>query len=396
MRTVGIICEYNPFHSGHRHQLSALRETFGADCGLVCVMSGNWVQRGEPALADKWLRAEAALRRGADLILELPTLWAVSSAETFARGGVALLTATGVVDVLCFGSEHGALAPLMQVADTLDSTAWRQILRQQLDAGQSFPVARQKAAEALLGGQARLLQSPNNNLGIEYLRALRALNSRIVPHTIQRVGAAHDDTTDSGQTHVSASYLREIIRTEDPRPLQPYLTEPEEQALRRNPAALSYAQRAVLARLRSLEPVDFAQLPDSGEGLADKLCAVCRQAPSLDAVYSRTKSKRYTHARIRRLVLWAFLGLTEAQRPETPPYLRVLGFSPRGQQLLKAMKTTASLPILTKPAHAKKLPPEVFRLFDLEARSTSLYDLCRKTFGQEPTQNEYTQNPVRL
>lgn len=395
MRTIGIICEYNPFHSGHRYQLTALRETFGADCALVCVMSGNWVQRGEPALTDKWQRAAAALYGGADLILELPTLWAVSSAETFARGGVSLLEASGVVDTLCFGSEHGALPPLAQVADILDSAAWRQTLRQQLDTGTAFPVARQKAAEALLGEQARLLQSPNNNLGIEYLRALHALDSHIVPYTIRRVGAAHDDTTGSGQAHVSASYLREKVRTEDPHPLQPYLTKQEEQALRRNPAALPYAQRAVLARLKTMEPSAFSQLPDSGEGLGDKLFSVCRDATSLDAVYALTKSKRYTHARIRRLVLWAFLGLTKAQRPETPPYLRVLGFSPRGQQLLKSMKATASLPILTKPAHAKKLPPEVFRLFDLEARSTSLYDLCRKTLGQQPV-NEYTQNPVRI
>ena len=124
MHTIGVIAEYNPFHSGHGHHLRMLSQTFGPDCAVVCVMSGNWVQRGDAALADKWTRAELALRQGADLILDLPTLWAVSSAESFARGGVALLTATGVVDTLSFGSEAGTLSPLQAVADCLESEAW--------------------------------------------------------------------------------------------------------------------------------------------------------------------------------------------------------------------------------------------------------------------------------
>ena len=148
MHTIGVIAEYNPFHSGHGHHLRMLSQTFGPDCAVVCVMSGNWVQRGDAALADKWTRAELALRQGADLILELPTLWAVSSAESFARGGVALLTATGVVDTLSFGSEAGTLSPLQAVADCLESEAWRCLLRQTLAQGLSFPVARQRAATA--------------------------------------------------------------------------------------------------------------------------------------------------------------------------------------------------------------------------------------------------------
>ena len=188
MHTIGVIAEYNPFHSGHGHHLRMLSQTFGPDCAVVCVMSGNWVQRGDAALADKWTRAELALRQGADLILDLPTLWAVSSAESFARGGVALLTATGVVDTLSFGSEAGTLSPLQAVADCLESEAWRCLLRQTLAQGLSFPVARQRAATALLGENAQCLRHPNNNLGIEYLRALRSLGSPLVPHTIPRLG----------------------------------------------------------------------------------------------------------------------------------------------------------------------------------------------------------------
>ena len=147
MHTIGVIAEYNPFHSGHGHHLRMLSQTFGPDCAVVCVMSGNWVQRGDAALADKWTRAELALRQGADLILELPTLWAVSSAESFARGGVALLTATGVVDTLSFGSEAGILSPLQAVADCLESEAWRCLLRQTLAQGLSFQIGRASCRE---------------------------------------------------------------------------------------------------------------------------------------------------------------------------------------------------------------------------------------------------------
>lgn len=173
MHTIGVIAEYNPFHSGHGHHLRMLSQTFGPDCAVVCVMSGNWVQRGDAALADKWTRAELALRQGADLILDLPTLWAVSSAESFARGGVALLTATGVVDTLSFGSEAGTLSPLQAVADCLESEAWRCLLRQTL-ARALLSRGPSAAATALLGENAQCLRHPNNNLGIEYLRALRS------------------------------------------------------------------------------------------------------------------------------------------------------------------------------------------------------------------------------
>ena len=267
MRTIGIIAEYNPFHSGHRHHIQAVRQAFGADCAVVCAMSGNWVQRGEAALADKWTRTALALRQGVDLVVELPTPWAVSSAEPFARGGVGLLTATGVVDTLSFGSEAGALPPLQAAADCLASPAWQEVLRQGLAEGLSFPVARQQAATALLGDAARCLQGPNNNLGVEYLLALRALESPLRPHTVPRQGAGHDEGPSPSSPHASASYLRERILAGDPAPLTPYLTAPEEATLRQDPAALDFGRRGVLARLRTMTEEDWSRLPDSGEGL---------------------------------------------------------------------------------------------------------------------------------
>lgn len=395
MRTVGIISEYNPFHSGHRHQLQTVRSRFGPDCAIVCAMSGNWVQRGEAAITDKWTRAAMALRGGADLVLDLPTLWAVSSAETFARGGVALLEATGLVDTLSFGSEGGQLGPLQRTADLLSSPAWQAALREGLDRGLSFPVARQQAAERLLGQEAAVLRTPNNNLGIEYLRAIKTLGSTMEPHTIPRVGAAHDSPEGTGD-HVSASYLRGQLLAGAPSPLSPYLDPTDEALLRADPAALVHCTRGILARLRAMEPEDFSALPDSGEGLDRKLWQAVQGADTLDQIYDRTKSKRYTHARIRRMVLWAFLGLAEADRPPAPSYLRVLGFSPRGQKLLKQMKTTTALPVLIKPAQVRRLDPAAQRVFHLEDRCTRLYDLCRSRFGEIPGKNEFTQTPVRV
>lgn len=394
METVGVIAEYNPFHSGHRHHLARIREDFGPDCGVVCAMSGNFVQRGDAALADKRIRAGLALDGGADLVLELPTLWAAASAETFARGGVALLEATGCVDALSFGSEAGDLSPLTAAAACLDSENWKQELRQALDKGLPFPVARQRAAEALIGEDAACLASPNNNLGVEYLRALHGINSKMVPHTLPRLGAGHDEDGEENAPHLSGSILRKRLLSGEGAP-EPYLTPEAVAALTKDPAGLSFCVRGVLARLRSLEEEDFARLPDCGEGLANLLRDAARQARTLDELYALVKSKRYTLARVRRLVLWAFLGLTEADRPASPPYLRILGFTDRGRQVLRTMKKTAALPVLVKPAHIRHLDEISQRVFALEARCTGLYDLCRRDFGVGEGPNEYTVGPVR-
>jgi predicted nucleotidyltransferase len=396
MRTIGIIAEYNPFHSGHAHQIQSIRQAFGPDAAVVCAMSGNFVQRGDAALADKWTRARLALEGGADLILELPTLWAVSSAETFARGGVALLTGTGVVDTLSFGSESGDLAQLQRTAQALSSPAWREELRRELDKGLPFPVARERAAETLIGADADCLAGANNNLGVEYLRAIQALKSPLTPHTIPRLGAGHDDEASSTGTHVSASYLRQQILSGSASSLAPYLSPAHQAALTADPASLGFCTRGVLAKLRSLGQEDFAALPDCDLGLSHRLYQASQQGTTLEEVYALAKTKRYTHARIRRVVLWAFLGLQADQRPASPPYLRVLGFSPRGQEVLREMKERAALPILIKPAHARALPPAAQAVFQGEAASTALYDLCRKHFGTIPGKQEYTQTPIRV
>ena len=189
MKVAGIVAEYNPFHTGHAHQISVTRSELGQDCAVVAVMSGNWVQQANCAVVDKWTRAQLALMGGADLVLELPTVWAMSSAESFARGAVAILNACGVADFISFGSECGDVDALCHVAAGLDSDAYHNALVPMLDKGNSFAACRQKAAEQVLGKElGSLLAMPNNNLGVEYIRALNALGSDIKPMTVLRQG----------------------------------------------------------------------------------------------------------------------------------------------------------------------------------------------------------------
>ncbi len=193
MKIAGIVAEYNPFHTGHAYQIACTRAQLGEDCAVAAVMSGHWVQGGRPAIADKWTRTKLALLGGADLVLELPTVWAVSSAETFARGAVELLAAAQVVDVLSFGSECGDADKLRRAAICLNSPEYEAGLRRLVDGGTPFAAARQRAVEGLLGPElAELLSTPNNNLGVEYIRALDRLNRDIRPMTIRREGAPHD------------------------------------------------------------------------------------------------------------------------------------------------------------------------------------------------------------
>ncbi len=373
MDAVGIVAEYNPFHGGHAYQIAQTRRLLG-ECAVVCVMSGHFVQRGECAVLDKWGRARRALEGGADLVLELPTVWAASSAESFARGAVDVLEATGVVTHLSFGSERGDVDALRRVAACLDSPQYPDVLRRFLDQGLPFAVCRQAAVDELLGpGLAELLAQPNNNLGIEYIRALNAAKSGAQPITIPRVGARHDGGDHSD--YPSASFVRgELLSGRIPAD---------------NPASLKWGERWVLGRLRVLDEEDFAALPDCGEGLSHRLCRAARQGRTLEEVYDLAKTKRYAHARIRRAVLWAALGLRAEDRPDKPPYLRVLGATERGRALLREMKGKAALPVITKPTHGRGIP-----LLELEGRCTDLYQLCRKTPG--PCGLEWTTNPVML
>ena len=320
-KVAAVICEYNPFHAGHAYHLAKTR-SLGAT-HIVAIMSGSFVQRGEPAMFSKWSRAKCALDGGADLVLELPLPWCMSSAESFARGGVALAHGLGCVDLLSFGSELGEISPLLQAAEAAISPLIQEKIRLLLSEGFSYPSAREKAIEDQFGSDvSRLFQEPNNILAIEYCKALTLLSSPIQPITISRAGASHDAAEPSRGSggFASASYLRARLLRKDYDGVKSFIPESvltillEEIQTGRAPCSLTALERPILAALRNLSPEELAKLPDVSEGLEYRIASAVRKTTSLYQLFAEIKTKRYTHARIRRIIVSAFLQMGVAER----------------------------------------------------------------------------------
>lgn len=336
MRTVGIICEYNPLHRGHEKQLKLVRQLGGE--GIVCLMSGNFVQRGMPAILDKSLRAEAALACGADLVLELPVTAALSSAEGFAREGVRLLGS--FCDDLCFGSETADAGLLLSTAKALLSEDFSPTLRLQLDKGLSFPAARAAALKEL-GMDSAVLDTPNNILGVEYCKAILSLGCAMKPLVIHRQGDYHGQEADP--ENPSATAVRQRMTAGSP--WEDLVPEAARQLFRG--ASLhspEIGERAILARLRTMGDEEFQALPYGSEGLWRKLMHESRRQSSLEDIATAVKSKRYTRTRIDRMIMCTFLGLTAEMLQSPVPYARVLAFNDRGREILKQARQFGTYP----------------------------------------------------
>lgn len=388
MKVAAIIAEYNPFHNGHALQLERTRELTGAT-HIVAVMSGDFVQRGDAACADKRTRALMAVRGGADLVLELPLPWAMAGAETFARGGVGIAAALGCVDVLSFGSECGDIDLIRRTAELSDSEDARRILRDRLDSGASYAAARGAALADISPECAALLSSPNDTLGVEYCRAVNSLAPAIQTVCIQRTGAAHDScSVDDGQP-VSASFIRSLLSAgEDISVLSGFMPRTSVELLReaaekgRAPADIGRIDRMLLHRLRTMTSEQLAQLPDVSEGLehriADCACRMSGDDAGFERLCSEIKCKRYTHARLRRILLSALLGVTAADSEGTSPYIRVLAMNRRGQEILTASAAARGedgLPLITRYAQVSGLDERGQRIFRLCANAADLYGL---------------------
>lgn len=376
MRVAGIIAEYNPFHRGHEAQLRRLRELGGPDCALVVALGGCFTQRGEAALYTKYARAEAAVRCGADLVLELPLPWAASSAEGFARGGVGVLSALGAVDTLVFGSECADAARLRRIAALTEEEGYPALLKKALGEGIGFASARQRALEALAGESLPELRTRNDILAVEYLRALRAQASPLEALPLPRFA-----------DYPPASALRGM---EDFLPLVPEeaaVVFRREEALgrRARPGGLD---TAILARLRSMTDGELAALPGAGEGLQNRLKKAALAAGSLEELAALATTKRYPAARIRRMALAALLGIPAGLEKGLPPYLRVLALNTKGAALLH--RASPAVPVITKPSDGRG---EIFRL---EARACGIYALAFPEAAQRRGDLDYTATPFVL
>lgn len=381
MRIAGVVAEYNPFHNGHARHLEKTRVK-GGGCEathIVAVMSGSFVQRGEPAVLPKFDRARAALAGGADLVIELPAPWCLSSAEGFAFGAVSLLEALGCVDALSFGSEAGELKPLQKAVDIMESSRYGSLLRCFTGMGIAYPEAQQKAV-AEIGGEktASVLSTPNNTLGIEYLKALRRLGSRMEPYTVLRQGSAHDSMAPLGDI-ASASYIRSLLASNRLINSFAYMPSACAHALseaaqkERLPADPVLAERAVLAKLRLMTAEEFKAVPGISEGLENRVFNAVRKAKTLAELENAIKTKRYPLTRVRRLIWSAFLGIPAGYAAKRPPYLRVLAANERGKEILSAAQPT--VPLLYRAAQVPKLDEECQALWALENRVTDLYGL---------------------
>ncbi|MBE6948674.1 MAG: nucleotidyltransferase family protein [Ruminococcaceae bacterium] len=374
MSTAGIVCEYNPFHLGHKYHIEKTRELLGEDTGIVCVMSGNFVQRGDCAVFAKHSRAKAAVLNGADLVLELPIPWVLSSAEGFAYGAVSLLDALGVVTHLSFGSESGDIGELRELVKGINASENR--ISELMATGISYASARQKALDGKL---SELIESPNNILGVEYIKALERLGSSVEPVTVSRHMTDHDSEIPS-DNFASASFIRNTILNGTPE--WKYVPESGAEIFENEPLhSLEYCERAILGKLRSMTKDEFDALPFGGEGLGNRLMNSVMTEASLDAIMEKTKSKRYPMSRIRRMILCAWLGVSPEDSRGEPPYIRVLAASERGCEMLREIKKKSELPVITKPASAKE-----FEIFRLEAKSTALYNLTAENIIEANTE----------
>lgn len=385
---VGVIAEYNPFHNGHAAQLAAVRAV-GADC-IAVAMSAGAVQRGEVPILPESVRVRAALQCGADLVAALPAPYACAGAEVFAAAGVRLLAALGC-DTLAFGAETPNAALLMNAARLLLSEKINDDLHKNLDAGQTFAAARAAAAEAACPGMRALLREPNNILGVEYCKAILTQNAAMTPLPLPRLGTGHGGTTGKhgGVAMASAGYLR-TLPVADWAPFVPaaaqtlYLQAETDGLLRSNVKF----DTALLALLRTQTAADFAGVRLVNEGLENRLAAAVRTAADREELYALLKTKRYPHARLRRLALDAALHVP----PDLPPlpYIQVLGAK---KQALPRLKNTA-LPAGTALADLQRSGAQAVQIGNLHSKMVDFSALCREKTG--PMGLAFTMKPVVL
>lgn len=380
MNVCGVVAEYNPFHAGHAHHLAETRRALGGDTVIVCAMSGNFVQRGDLAVMEKYRRAEAAVRCGADLVLETPLSACLWSASGFAFGAVALLDALGCVTHLSFGAERADLSLLRRAADLARAEgAHADKLRQALAAGLPYAAAVQQAVASTDPEAGTLLASPNNTLAVEYLCALDTLASSIQPLAVLRAGSAHDSKIPADGLP-SASYLRKLLTQGEAETCRPLMPQPSFAVLSRAvaageaPVTRHTVDQAMLAHLRRLSPSDLSRYC-GGEGLENRLWTAIRDNTDFASVCTAAQTRRYPLARVRRALMRAWLDLPTSV-PPTADYIRVLAIGARGRDILRRMKDTCALPVIVKPVTERMLPDEIQPALARDALADDLYALA--------------------
>ncbi len=378
MKIAAVVCEYNPFHFGHLCQIREIRRALGEDTAVVAVMSGNFVQRGEPAILGKFDRAQMALAAGCSLVLELPFPHSMAAAPYFTDAGVFIANALSIVDYLSFGSETGDISRLAAVADNLSSPIFEQALKQNLDrkdlADIGYAAIRSLTYRELYGEETAL-SSPNDILAVGYLSALKRQGSAILPHPVKRTGT--DEDAADAERCAGATYIRSLLRAEDETALShlpcpaPWLAA---KAQGYAPTSLSHLSSAILADLRMREPT-ADEYADSEGGLYHRILRHARRVSTLEELLKSVATKKYTAARLRRALLFAYFRVSADMLRHPPAYTQVLATNGVGREILSSVRKKASIPIITKPADLKKLSPEARTAVERAYRADSIYAL---------------------
>lgn len=447
MRVLGLIVEYNPFHNGHLYHLEQAKSICNADF-VICVMSGNFIQRGEPAIVNKWARTKMALQCGIDLVIELPVPYAMASAEFFAYGAVKILNDLGVVDYLCFGSEKADIDTFCTIADILihEPEEYKQILKQSLAKGKSFPASRELSLKEYLcekGSQISdieaVISSPNNILGIEYIKALKRLNSRIVPLSIKRINNSYNTVEITGSIS-SATSIRKLIgsghsvdtsmfsdatcaydKNSDTSsscdftsftPIEGVLKKQLDIVLPANcvkiledefnsgrgPIYPNLYEQLIISSIRRMSTEELKLLPYVKEGIENRIKSAAASCGTIDELIESISTKRYTRTRVQRIISSLMTGFTSEEfdtfnKYGGPQYARILGLNNKGRQLLSKINKCSHLPIITKTAnYSKSCNPLLKRMLEIESFATDMYVLgysnpIHRKAGQEFTQN---------
>ena len=396
-KIIGIISEYNPFHNGHLYHLQkSLQMTHSSYS--VAIISGNFTQRGSTSLVDKWVKTEIAIRNGIDLVIELPLLYSISSAENFAEGAIKILDSLKIIDYVSFGSESGDISTLNMISDILlqEPETYKNILSQELSKGLSFPKARENALLMYLNNiqeSSNILSYPNNILGIEYLKALKKIKSSIIPVTIKRYEAGYHDTTYSGNI-ASGTAIRNIIKNNDWNILKKVVPENTFYTLLENVKIghivpdLSVFEKQIIYNLRKMSIQEIAELPDVNEGLENAIKNAADSCNSIVEFLNIIKSKRYTNTRLQRILLYSLLGITKKDinlSKNATPYIRVLGFNNNGKYLISEIaKANPELEIITS----------VKKYIDTSSNKTSLYMLEKDIWATNVYTIEYDNNSL--
>ncbi|KAB3535211.1 nucleotidyltransferase [Alkaliphilus pronyensis] len=415
MRILGLITEYNPFHNGHLYHLKeSIKKTKATH--TIAVMSGHFLQRGEPALIHKWARGQMAVESGVDLVIELPTVYACNTAELFAYGAVKLLNQLRIVDTICFGSEKGNIKPLEKIADILvcSPPSFEKNLKQQLDLGKSFPAARGEALAIYLKeiedpiisaiDYKELVKTPNNILSIEYIKALKELNSSIVPETIIRKTAPYH-SKDITANIASATAIRQYININEniseirhTLPPASYRVLDEGFSQEIGPVFSDSFQQSIFTLIRQKGAKSIREIFDVSEGLENKIYQCGLATKSLKEFYYCVKSKRYPYTRLQRIIMHLLLDI---QRKDInsfnlaggPQYIRVLAFNDKGRELLKLCKEKSPLPVINKLTHFKG--SEIAkRMLEIDIRATNIYTLGIKNKAMSTQQLDFTYSPI--